>query len=163
MVRLLTIPLYFCVTALCALCLYATACWVGQLMVSGVQTMVASGTPSEAVALKAFHVPLPRPNEEPAPAVSQAVQAVSSGAIVGIEPGAADELSGDLYNVTANVNVRAKASKESDRLSTLAAGDRVSVVDRDGGWVKVARDGVEVGWIFSRYITPVATRSASAI
>lgn len=53
---------------------------------------------------------------------------------------------------TASVNVRTGPGTQYSAVDTLRAGERVSVIDRSGGWCEVNKSGPN-GWVSCRYLT----------
>lgn len=101
-------------------------------------------------------LPAPPANKVPVPLMPLPAPQEASLATLAPSPAAAAELStatDPLFSVTTAINVRAGASKASDLLATLAAGETVSIVEREGHWVRIARDGVELGWVYDRYLS----------
>ena len=49
------------------------------------------------------------------------------------------------------VNMRKSASKDSDRVCTLAKGTSVTVLSKSGSWWKV-KYGSKTGYIYSKYL-----------
>ena len=111
----------------------------GQSPVRSIATVYGLSPPADRV--PAPLTPLPAPAEVSLVALAPAPEV----AVPELMPA-------PTFVVTTAVNVRAAATKSAKRLSSLEAGERVSEVERDGSWVRVARDGVVLGWVFDRYL-----------
>jgi len=54
---------------------------------------------------------------------------------------------GDMVVVVTDVKLRSKPSKKSKSGERVSAGDELSVIERDGDWIKVATADGEEGWV----------------
>lgn len=68
---------------------------------------------------------------------------------------------GAAYTVRSDVFMRSGPSKSFDKVGTAHGGAQVKVLDEDGGWMKVSFAGGS-GWIYQRYLAPVAEEIAEA-
>jgi uncharacterized protein YgiM (DUF1202 family) len=113
------------------------------------------GGPPPVRALTPIRVPDPPAGKVPVPAMPLPAPQTASIAAPAAVP-QADQASpappADLFVVTSGVNVRAGASKDAERLSTLETGTEVTIVTRDGHWAQVARGEAVLGWVYDRYL-----------
>jgi surface antigen len=60
------------------------------------------------------------------------------------------------YQTTTALNVRGGPGRQYKVITTLKAGDRVSSAGRtDNGWLMLAKQGVTVGYVHSKYVEPL--------
>ncbi len=61
-----------------------------------------------------------------------------------------------IYVTVKNANVRAGPSTSTTRITTLPMGTRVTVLERaeGGDWVRVARGGTALGYVYAPLIRP---------
>ncbi|MFC1492806.1 SH3 domain-containing protein [candidate division KSB1 bacterium] len=57
------------------------------------------------------------------------------------------------YTMT-GVNLRASASQQSDRISTLETWTRITVIGESDGWVEIRLEDGQTGWVASNYVIP---------
>jgi hypothetical protein len=55
--------------------------------------------------------------------------------------------------VVSAVNFRAAPSNGGARLGVLHAGDRVTVLASEGGWMQVEENGVVLGWVYGSFLS----------
>jgi len=62
-----------------------------------------------------------------------------------------------LYLVTKDVNVRGGPDTTFKRIAGLLSGDQVRAIGKtqDGAWMAVAKDGVTLGFVFAKILSPV--------
>lgn len=97
---------------------------------------------------------------EPAPAATAPIE--SDGTDVGEttvqqvavapvseQPGDSEQPS---FVATVAVNVRAGPSNQSEVIGRLSTGEEVHVTANNGGWMQVAVNGVDLGWVYGRYL-----------
>ena len=66
----------------------------------------------------------------------------------------------EMVAVTASrLNLRTEGASKSRILAVLKQGDTLTVLAREGSWVKVQTDSGKQGWVSERYITAVEARS----
>lgn len=68
---------------------------------------------------------------------------------------------GAAYLVSTDVFVRSGPSKSYGKVGSVRGGTRVTVTGEDGGWLKVSFSGGS-GWVYKRYLSPVAQEVAEA-
>lgn len=91
------------------------------------------------------------PAPEPAPAPSAPVAAPA--------PAPAAET----VTVTASaLNVRRDPATTADVVAKVQKGDRLTVLLRDAGWVKVTTPAGEIGWVAAQHVSSASASSASA-
>ena len=63
-----------------------------------------------------------------------------------------------------NVNVRQGASLESPVVANLGKGDKVRVIDKNDGWVKVSMESEEEAYIYDKFVEiPMLSENAQAV
>ncbi len=67
-----------------------------------------------------------------------------------VESAASAETIGTV-TATTNINVRAQASENADRLGILAGGDSVDLIAEENGWCKIKYNG-QIGYVKSDYV-----------
>jgi uncharacterized protein YgiM (DUF1202 family) len=137
-----------------ALVFTASASVTGTML----QSFSADPGPARQVrSLASIHVPAPPAGKAPVPLMP--LPAPDEAAFMAPAPTPATEANmtppEELFVVTSGVNVRAGASKNAERLASLEAGEEVGVVERDGNWARVARDGDVLGWVYSGYLEAI--------
>jgi len=58
------------------------------------------------------------------------------------------------YRATANVNVRAGASTNANRITQVRAGEQVRVLGWEGGWARVQTESKMRGYMAANYLRP---------
>lgn len=56
------------------------------------------------------------------------------------------------YRVISDVTIRAQSSKNSAALGAIGAGELVSVVAEQNGWLQISQDGAVLGWVYQRFL-----------
>lgn len=70
----------------------------------------------------------------------------------GTETFAKDLITGTMYVMTNRVNVRKEPSAKSDRLGELMQNAEVSVIAKEGDWVKIVHEG-QICYVSAKYLT----------
>jgi hypothetical protein len=116
--------------------------------VSAVASTSAPATASEAV-------PAPEAVDV---AYDETAQTDLPGIANDVEPLPAS--SSEVLFARTGVNIHARPSNGGAKLGILRAGQRVEVVERDGGWVQVADSAGVLGWVYGSFLTTEGSGNA---
>ena len=120
----------------------------------------AGPRPPESRSLPTIHVPSPPIITTPPAFFSAAIAPAAMAASTPIADVPAKVVAGiadpeEYFRVRTGLNVRAEASKSSAVVGVVEAGEIVSSIEADGHWLKVAREGQVLGWVYDRYLEPM--------
>jgi hypothetical protein len=79
-----------------------------------------------------------------------ALDPAAAGSITELAPPAP---TGD-FRIVSDVTIRAMPENHGKPLGTIGAGEFITAVANENGWVQIARDGNVLGWVYQRFLEP---------